>query len=238
MLSGSVGMAEVAALVGDTARAQMLDALVDGRALTAGELAYTARVSPPTASAHLAKLLDGGLITVIKQGRHRYYRLASASVGRMLESIMLVAAMDSPPRYRPRSAREEALRYARSCYDHLAGQLGVAIADALVRREHVSLGDDGGTVTPSGAALMRGLGIDMAEPQRGRVFCRPCLDWTERRPHLAGVLGARLLCRCFELGWIERGRDSRAIKVTPRGRDGLQEQLGVELPAPPKARAV
>lgn len=228
-------MAEVAALVGDTARAQMLDALVDGRALTAGELAYAARVTPPTASAHLAKLLDGGLVTVIRQGRHRYYRLASASVGRMLESIMLVAAVDSPPRYRPRSARESALRFARSCYDHLAGQLGVAIADALVRREHVRLGEDGGSVTPSGAALLRGLGIDMAEPARGRVFCRPCLDWTERRPHLAGVLGARLLCRCFELGWIERGRDSRAIKLTPHGRVGLHETMGVELPSPANA---
>jgi DNA-binding transcriptional ArsR family regulator len=231
-------MAEVAALVGDTARAHMLDALTDGRALTAGELAYVARITPPTASAHLAKLVNGGLLTVIQQGRHRYYRLASARVGDMLEGIMRVAAVDGPPRYRPRTTRDEAMRFGRTCYDHLAGTLGVAIADALVSRAHVVLGEDGGTITASGTALLLGMGIDLAEPGRGRVFCKPCLDWTERRPHLGGVLGKRLACRCFELGWIERMRDTRAVRITTRGDAGLRETFGVAL-APPaeKSRA-
>jgi DNA-binding transcriptional ArsR family regulator len=230
MISGPGGMAEVAALVGDTARARMLDALTDGRALTAGELAYVARVTAPTASAHLAKLVDGGLLTVLKQGRHRYYRLASPRVSAMLEGIMLVAAVDGPPRHRPPSLRDEAMTLARSCYDHLAGRLGVALADALVGRGHVLLNDDGGAVTPAGTAFLCDLGVDLEPPaRRGRVFCRPCLDWTERRPHLAGTLGARLACRCFELGWIERMRDSCAVRITVPGRSGFRDAFGIDL---------
>jgi DNA-binding transcriptional ArsR family regulator len=224
-------MAEVAALVGDTARAHMLDALTDGRALTAGELAYIARVTPPTASAHLAKLVDGGLLSMLKQGRHRYYRLASDRVGHMLEGIMLVAAVDAPPRHRPNTERDEALRLGRTCYDHLAGRLGVALADALIGRGHVVLSDDGGAVTPKGADFLGQFGIELKpDRSRTRVFCRPCLDWTERRPHLAGSLGTRLCARCFDLGWLECMRDSRAVKITGRGRTGLREAFGVELP--------
>lgn len=227
-------MAAIAALVGDTARARMLDALGDGRALTAGELAYTARIMPPTASAHLARLVDGGLLTVIKQGRHRYYRLASARVGEMLEQIMLVAAMDGPPRYRPRSSCDDAFALARFCYDHLAGRLGVAIADALVSRDLLVLGDDGGTLTSKGALFLTEFGVEAVQQggRRERLFCRPCLDRTERRPHLAGVLGARLSCRCFELGWIARVRDSRTVAITPAGRDGLAATFGIDLAAP------
>lgn len=209
----------------------MLVALMDGRALTAGELAYFAHVTPPTASAHLAKLVEARILTVTARGRHRYFRLASPSVARMLESIAVVSGMAAPPVRRPRSARDEALCFARTCYDHLAGRLGVAIADALVARDHVILDEDGGVVTDAGAALLARLGLDVTALQRrrGRVFCRPCLDWSERRPHLAGALGAALAQGLFEAGWIERLRDSRAVRVTPAGQAGLQATFGIEL---------
>jgi DNA-binding transcriptional ArsR family regulator len=222
-------LAEVAALLGDPARANMMAALLDGRALTAGELAYAGRVSPQTASAHLAKLTGARLLVALRQGRNRYYRLASPHVARMVESIMVVAALDAPPRRRPPSTRDEALRAARTCYDHLAGRLGVALADALVAHGRVVLDDDGGEVTPAGLALLRDLGAEWNQAGRHRAFCRPCLDWTERRPHLAGVVGAALAERCFALGWIERLRDSRAVRITPKGRDGLRAAFGVEL---------
>ena len=229
-------LAEVASLLGDPARANMLAALLDGRALTAGELAYAGHVSPQTASAHLAKLAAAGLLSGLRQGRHRYFRLASPRVARMIESMMAVAALDAPPRRRPSSARDEALRFARTCYDHLAGKLGVAIADALVAHGRVVLDDDGGEVTPAGLALLAEIGAECV-PSGRRAFCRPCLDWTERRPHLAGAVGAALAERCFALGWIERLRDSRAVRVTPKGRSGLRAAFGVELDAPARLSA-
>jgi DNA-binding transcriptional ArsR family regulator len=221
-------LAEVAALVGNPARANMLMAL-DGRALTATELAYAAGVAPQTASGHLAKLTEGRLLTVTKQGRHSYYRLASPLIARMLESIMAVAA-HGPPRYQPRWRGGDALRNARTCYDHLAGRLGVALADALVDRDHLALSEDGGIVTASGEDFLGGFGIELRKDvKRRRAFCRPCLDWSERRTHLAGQLGASLAMRCFELGWIERLRDTRAVLVTPSGKRGLSETFGIEL---------
>jgi DNA-binding transcriptional ArsR family regulator len=227
MTLDSAGLAAVSALVGDTARARMLDALCDGRALTAGELAYVAGITPPTASVHLARLVDGGLLTVLRQGRHRYYRLASSRVGDMLEQIMLVAAVDGPPRHRPRTSRDEEFAQARSCYSHLAGRLGVAIADAMVASDLLVLDDDAGAVTSKGAQFLANFGIDPARPGQ-RLFCRPCLDRTERRPHLAGLLGTKLAGRCFELNWIERRRDSRSIRVTDAGRVGLWETFSIE----------
>jgi DNA-binding transcriptional ArsR family regulator len=214
-------VAEVAALVGDPARANMLVALMDGRALTAKELAFAAGVTPQTTSGHLAKLAGAHLLTCIRQGRHRYYRVASPLVARMLESITLVAALEAPPRHRPRSPQDDALRLARTCYDHLAGRLGVAIADALVARQAVVLGDDGGEVTHDGAAFFsNSLGIDLAKIPRRRAFCRPC--------HLAGAIGAALAEACFARGWIERVRDSRAVEITPRGRVALRELLHID----------
>jgi DNA-binding transcriptional ArsR family regulator len=222
-------VAEVAALVGDPARANMLVALMDGRALTAKELAFAAGVTPQTTSGHLAKLAAAQLLTCIRQGRHRYYRVASPLVARMLESITLVAAIEAPPRHRPRSPRDDALRLARTCYDHLAGRLGVAIAGALVAQQAVVLSEDGGEVTTDGAAFFSdSLGIDLAGIPRRRAFCRPCLDWSERRPHLAGAIGAALAQRCFALGWIERLRDSRAVAITPHGRSRLRELFGFD----------
>ena len=205
----------------------MLAALLDGRALTAKELAYTAHVTPQTASGHLAKLADGGLLAAEKQGRHRYYRLASALVGHMLEGVMAATA---PEPVRSTTWRGgEALRTSRTCYFHLAGWFGVALADALTERGHVALGTDGGEVTEQGQRFLDDFG---ASPAPGRrVFCRPCLDWSERRPHLAGRVGAALACRCFDLGWIARQRDTRAVAITLAGRDGFRETFGIVLAA-------
>lgn len=209
----------------------MLAALLDGRALTATELAYAAGVAPQTASGHLGKLTEGGLLALAKQGRHSYYRLAAPLIARMLESIMAVAA-DGPPRYQPRWRGGDALRNARTCYDHLAGRLGVALADTLVEHNHVTLSDDGGVVTPAGEEFFLGLGVDLGnESTSRRPFCRPCLDWSERRSHLAGALGAALAARCFELGWIGRIRDTRAVMITPQGRRGFAETFGIDLAA-------
>ena len=227
--------AEVATLTGDPARAGMLHALLDGRALTATELARVAGITPQTASGHLARMTAVGLLSVEKQGRHRYHRLASATVAHMMESIMQVAAaVDSrrPIRVGPRDA---AMRAARTCYDHLAGRLGVAVADALVAGGHAELTGDGGLVTESGVALLGRIGIDIAAlgahraKRSARVLCRPCLDWSERRPHLAGMLGAALCAHSFANDWIRRLDGTRAVMITPTGRRAFREALGVTL---------
>jgi DNA-binding transcriptional ArsR family regulator len=222
-------LAEIAALVGDPARANILTALLDGRALTASELAYFAGVSPQTTSGHLAKLTQSRMLALQKQGRHRYYRLATPQVGRMIESIMEVAVA-APARYRPPSKVDTALRAARTCYDHFAGRLGVGLADALCRRGHIVLADEGGEVTEAGMAFLSRFGLDLEEARRRRrAYCRPCLDWTERRPHLGGAVGAALATRCFAFHWVERQRDSRALAVTAAGRRGLAEIFDVTL---------
>src|SRR3954451_13939710 len=176
----------VAALVGETARARMLPALMGGQSLTATELAYCANISRSTASGHLGKLVAARLLVVTRKRRFSYYRIASPLVASMLESIKLVAATEVPSRFQPRSARDEALRFARSCYDHLAGRLSVAITDALVAHEHIFLADDGGMVTDAGALFLAEFGADLtSRSSTKRVFCRPCLDWSERRYHVA-----------------------------------------------------
>ncbi|MGB3867647.1 MAG: helix-turn-helix transcriptional regulator [Xanthobacteraceae bacterium] len=220
-------MAEIAALVGDPARAIILSTLFDGRALSATELSFAAGVTPQTTSGHLAWMTQAGLLTVLKQGCHRYYRLATPQVAQMLESIMTVAAR-APPRHRPRSAREERLRQARTCYDHLAGVLGVSIADALCERRHVILSDDGGEVTEAGMAFLHDFGAGFPRHSR-RPFCRHCLDWTERRFHLSGTVGAAIATRCFDLGWVRRERDPRALQVTPKGREGFRRSFGFSI---------
>lgn len=220
-------IAQVAALVGDPARANILCALLDGRALTATELAHFAGVTPQTASGHLAKLLDAGLLTGTRQGRHRYFRLASPLVGQMLETLMAVA-QTGPARYTPHWKGGDALRDARTCYDHLAGRWAVMLADALIRDGHVVLTADGGEISASGVSLFRGIGIDLTpRPKSRRAFCKPCLDWSERRPHLAGTVGAMLAARAFELGWIKRVQASRAVSVTLIGQHGFSETFGV-----------
>lgn len=222
---------EIASLAGDPARAGMLHALLDGRALTASELAQAAHVTPQTASGHLTKLTAGGLIAVEKQGRHRYHRLASPAVARMLESIMQVAA-DARPRPVVTGPRDKALRTARTCYDHLAGHLGVALADSMIAHQQIELTADAGIVTASGTTLFERLGIALETRKSAgskRMLCRPCLDWSERRPHIGGALGAALCSHCLTAGWIRRVDGSRAVSVTPKGRQKFREYFDVEI---------
>jgi DNA-binding transcriptional ArsR family regulator len=229
MSTPHLDMAELGALLGDPARASILTALIDGRALTATELAEVAGVAPQTASGHLAKLTAANLLDLRKQGRHRCYRVASPLVASMLESVMSVAAMQLPPRRTPSSRLDEGMRTARTCYDHIAGRLGVAIADTLVTRGYVLLADDGGEVTPAGADFLAAFGAALSRKGLRRVFCRPCLDWSERRWHLAGAVGAALCNRCIDLHWIERAQGTRALTITPKGRRGFADNFGVIL---------
>jgi DNA-binding transcriptional ArsR family regulator len=231
MMFDSRTLATIGALVGDPGRARMLAALLEGRALTASELAAHAGVAPPTASGHLSKLVATGLVVMQRQGRHRYHSLASPEVARMLESMSQMAASGSragggrPVHVGPRDA---ALRAARTCYDHLAGRLAVGLCDAMAGRGHIEIDRDGGVVTPSGAAFLQELGIDLAAAaQAKRTFCRTCLDWSERRPHLAGAVGAALMRRCFELHWVRRIGGTRALAVTVGGEDGFRKVFGV-----------
>jgi DNA-binding transcriptional ArsR family regulator len=235
-MASNVRFAEVATLAGDPARAGMLHALMDGRALTASELARAAGVTPQTTSGHLARLAAAGLVSVEKQGRHRYHRLASPAVARMIESIMQVASMNEPPR--PRlvvGPRDAALRAARTCYDHLAGRLGVALADTLIAGGHLEMTSDAGLLTDRGLTLLGRIGIDadalMADRGRrsARILCRPCLDWSERRPHLAGALGAALCAGSLAKNWIRRIDGTRAVTLTPKGERIFREELGVRL---------
>jgi DNA-binding transcriptional ArsR family regulator len=224
-------LAAVAALIGEPSRAAMLVELLDGRALTATELAVRAAIAPSTASDHLGRLLDGGLLSCLSQGRHRYYRLASPRVARVLEALGVLASPTSP-RDRFEAELLEAVRFARSCYDHLAGWLGVTVADALLARQLLRDEAGGFQLTPVGERWCAELGLDLAGAHHTRrAFARGCLDWSERRLHLAGSLGAALLARLLELGWLERIKGERALQLTPAGQAGLQASLGLQLPA-------
>jgi len=210
-------IARVAGLIGDPARAEILTALVAGRALTATELAAVAGVTKQTVSAHLAKLVGARLLSVEAQGRHRYFRLAGSDVARLLESLMGVAFRTGAVRL-VTGPREPALRKARVCYDHLAGEMGVLAYDGLVARGW--LGDLAGSLslTRAGADGLVAFGIDPAgAASQRRTFCRPCLDWGERRHHLGGALGTALLERLYALRWARRAADSRVVVFTPRG---------------------
>lgn len=230
----TIGIAEIAALVGDPTRTAMLMALMDGRALTASELASVAGVTAPTASSHLSRLTDAGLLAVERQGRYRYHRLSSATVAAMLEGIMAVAAgSESRPRASVRTGpRDAAMRRARTCYDHLAGKVAVAIADRMVERGHLELSSDGGALTDDGAAFLRSIGVGLeaatARTTRRRLFCRPCLDWSERRPHIAGTIGTALRDACFRQGWMRRVDGSRVVAITPAGRLALDRAFIIE----------
>jgi DNA-binding transcriptional ArsR family regulator len=229
LMVAAANMVEVAALVGDTARATILAALMGGQALTASELSVLAQISRSTVSEHLAKLVDARLIAVTTKRQFRYFRIASPLVARMLESIIAVAAIEVPSRYQPKSPADAALRRARTCYDHLAGQLGVAIADALIANGSLILADDGGEVTERGKTLLTSFGVDLTSRCSGsRIFCRPCLDWSERRYHVAGHIGAEIWRRCLELGWVTRQRDTRAVRITLIGVTGLRDTFGVD----------
>ncbi|TIP00107.1 MAG: winged helix-turn-helix transcriptional regulator [Mesorhizobium sp.] len=209
-------IARIASLVGDPARANMLNALMGGTALTASELALEAGVSLPTASSHLSKLMDGGLLTLASQGRHRYYGLASAQVAGMIEAIIGVAEAVGPKRVRP-GPRDAAMRVARVCYDHLAGEQAVAMLDRLFDRKLLLRKDNEIRLSSAGAAHFSALGIEIQAKAR-RPVCRACLDWSVRRSHLAGTLGAAILDKIITEKWARREKDSRAVVFSPGGK--------------------
>ncbi|MGH7024309.1 MAG: ArsR/SmtB family transcription factor [Caulobacteraceae bacterium] len=208
-------IAQVAALIGDPGRANMLIALLDGEALTASELGETAGVAAPTASGHLAKLVDACLIDVAKQGRHRYFRLSDPHVAEVLEGLMGLAQRTGAVRRRP-GPRDSALRAARVCYDHLAGARAVALARGLERRGFIAWEPDA-RISQAGRAFFGDLGLDMAALERGRrPLCRACLDWSERRTHLAGALGAAILDQVLASRWARRG-EGRVVTFSDAG---------------------
>ena len=228
-----VDISEPASLIGDPTRAAFLMALSGGEPLPAGELARRAGVTASTASIQLAKLMGGGLLVVEQHGRHRYYSLSDPAIAAAIESLAVIA-----PRRPARSLRQARigsdLQAARTCYDHLAGAVGVAIADALLRAALRPVGDRDYDLTAHGERLLGDLGVDVAElRRRRRAFARVCLDWTERSPHLSGALGAGLLARVLDLGWLVAGRVPRGLALTDAGRDGLVRVFGCDTAALP-----
>jgi DNA-binding transcriptional ArsR family regulator len=221
-------IAEAAALIGDPARANMLSALKDDDVLSATELAQVAGVAPNTASGHLSKLVDARMVMVERKGRHRYFRLASAEVSDALESLEALAE-NIAPRHRPKSPQDAEIRYARSCYDHLAGRLGIQLAQALVRLEYIDETARGFDVSGTGASAFAALGIDLdALKAKRRRLLRPCPDWSEGHVHLGGSLGAKLFEHFCLQGWFKRRRVNRAVVVTPKGRAQFREKFGVQ----------
>jgi DNA-binding transcriptional ArsR family regulator len=217
----------IAALIGDHARAEILTALMTGQALTATELTQVAGVTKQTVSAHLGKLLDAQLLAVEVQGRHRYFRLADRDVAHLLESLMGVAYRVGAVRVRS-SPREPALRKARVCYDHLAGELGVLVFDSLEQRRYLRTGGEAPELTGPGRKFCAELGIDLeALARQRRPLCRTCLDWSMRRHHLAGSVGAALLARCLDLGWARRAQDSRVVSFSPTGEKALRARFSL-----------
>ncbi|GAB0119969.1 ArsR/SmtB family transcription factor [Acidisoma sp. 7E03] len=222
-------LATAAFLIADPARAAMLTRLLDGRAQPAGELAHAAGITAQTASSHLGKLLAGGVLTVESEGRHRYYRLAGPHVALALETLAAIGPAGTVRRRAP-SPEAQRLHFARCCYDHLAGRLGVALTQALEARGLLAaLPEKRYAVTAEGAAWFARLGLDVGQikPSR-RGLARQCLDWTEREHHLAGPLGTQFMSLLCAQGWLRRTAASRAVEVTPKGRIALKEQLGVD----------
>jgi DNA-binding transcriptional ArsR family regulator len=246
-MHGDADIARVGALVADPARARVLMALGDGRALPATVLADEAGVAASTTSAHLGKLVKGGLLSVERHGRHRYFRIAGPEVADLLEALARVSP-PAPVRSLRQGTRAQAVRFARTCYDHLAGVLGTELMAAMLERELLTGGD--GTfdpeaasddrlaapgfdfddrLTPRGVEHLTTFGIDFDALPRRRPLIRYCVDWSQQRHHLAGSLGAALSDRMFELGWLRRARRSRAVQITDDGTDGLQRSFGVKL---------
>jgi DNA-binding transcriptional ArsR family regulator len=213
-------IARIASLVGDPARANMLTALMGGTALTASELALEAGVSLPTASSHLSKLMKGGLLALASQGRHRYYGLAGPQVAGMIEAITGVAASVGPQRVRP-GPRDAAMRVARVCYDHLAGEQAVAMLDRLVARNVILRDGKEIKLGQSASEHFAAIGIDLDTRAR-RPVCRACLDWSVRRSHLAGTLGAAILHKILSEKWARREKDSRAVVFSPMGKQAFE----------------
>ena len=220
-------IARIAALIGDPARANILAALMDGRALTATELSIEAGVGKSTTSIHLGKLEHGGLVRPSKQGRHRYYALSDAEVAAVLEALMGIAQKTGATRVRT-GPRDTDLRRARICYDHLAGEVGVALYDALISQGALQADADNAALTPTGARMLQDFGIDVEGLTSGRrKMCRSCLDWSMRRNHLAGSVGAAIWTRVETLGWAKRDPNGRAVFFTPQGQSKLAKAFGL-----------
>ncbi|WP_433217713.1 ArsR/SmtB family transcription factor [Dactylosporangium sp. CS-047395] len=221
------GLAGLAMLLADETRAAMCLALLDGRAWTAGELAAHAGVARSTATEHLDRLVDGGLLQEERQGRHRYVRLADAEAAQLIEDLSARLEPDrTPPRGLRQAAASAAMKRARTCYDHLAGELGVAVADAMTARGFIDQ-RGGFAITEAGLGWL-GDELDIVLQAKRRPLARGCIDWTERRPHLAGVAGARLCERLLERRWVVRIGTTRAVKVTKAGQEGLHALLGID----------
>ncbi|MEY9974787.1 DNA-binding transcriptional ArsR family regulator [Lysinibacillus sp. RC46] len=228
-MSINPNMAEIASLLGETSRATMLASMMDGRFHTASELAYMAAIKPQTASFHLAKLVDGKLVKVEKQGRHRYFQLADEEIAHLLESFL---AISPPPEVRSlkQSSQMKLLQGARTCYDHLAGKLGVQLTDSLVNAGYLKLEEKQFLITAEGAQFFIDFGLDLDDLKRKRrSFSHACLDWSERRYHLAGALGQGMLTHFLSLGWVTRVPSIRAIKVTEKGRAGFKDVFQLDV---------
>jgi DNA-binding transcriptional ArsR family regulator len=219
--------AAVAGLLGHPARSAMVDALMAGEGLSAGELARAAGVAPSTASQHLGRLVDGGLVTVVADGRQREHRLAGPEVAEALEALARICP-PTPVRSLRHAGARDALAHARTCYDHLAGAVGVALADALEDRGWLAPNGEGWQVTEAGEAGLAAAGVDVAAARHTRrAFARRCIDWTERRPHIAGALGAAIADRARDQRWVRRRPGSRGVAVTPAGRQALADRFGI-----------
>ncbi|MEV6595567.1 helix-turn-helix domain-containing protein [Actinoplanes sp. NPDC051346] len=224
-----VDVAAVAGLLADRTRADTVAALLDGRALTSGELARATGVSPQTISSHLRRLLDAGLLAVETQGRHRYYRLIDVRVGRAFEALAALAPVRQVRSLRQSRIAAE-LRLARTCYDHLAGKVAVLLTNALHETHILVRADDTYVLGKNGTPRLTDFGLDIETLRRTRrAFALPCLDWSERRHHIAGAVGAALLTRMLELGWLSRHPNSRAVRIEETGRRGLMEVFGCDL---------
>ncbi len=220
---------EIAALIGDPSRAAILGTLLGGKMLPAGELARAAKISPQTASTHLAKLVSGGLIIQQASGRHKYFRLANNEVAQALEALQAISP-PKPVQSLHESNRLHALQYARTCYDHLAGKVGVALTDRLLEMNILIKTGNDYLLSEEGKAKLRAFGVNMEIPAASRRrFAFPCLDWSERRYHLAGSLGAALTKHLFEINWLESLADGRAVRVTGAGLQGFWQEFGVKL---------
>jgi DNA-binding transcriptional ArsR family regulator len=227
------GLSEIGALMGDPARAAMLQLLMDGRAHTASDLALTAGVTAQTASGHLSRMVEAELLAAKAQGRNRFYRLASPEVAHAIESLMALAGKRAPPASKTAAWRRDPdLRFCRTCYDHLAGQVGMAVTDALTKGGHLEpKGTHDWKLTGTGELFCNRIGVDLAEAhsQGSRHFARQCLDWSERRPHISGALGAAIADTFFKRGWAERLRRGRTVRLTDQGRRVLVRDFGATL---------
>jgi len=226
-------VSKVAALMGDPARASMLSLLMDGRAHTASELALAAGVTAQTASGHLSRMVEANLLAARAQGRNRFYRLASGDVAHAMESLMALAGTrDEPASKSAAWRRDPDLRFCRTCYDHLAGQVGMAVTDALTQHGHLEpKGPRDWTLTRSGELFCTRLGVDLAGARaaHSRHFARQCLDWSERRPHITSALASAIADTFFKKGWAERLRRGRTVRLTDSGRRAMTSQFGATL---------